>query len=375
MTSPHPLRLVDRRPALAADVLVERFVPPHRFADVRVGTYRPNPEHPSQAEALEAIRAVAARLVADAGDRGSARGGRGRSRRRRAAAATPGEAPGRYLDGGFGVGKTHLLAALWHEAPPPSAYLTFAELAAVIGFLGMDAAVDAFAGCRLVCIDEFELDDVANTLMTVTFLRAVVGAGTLVVTTSNSLPDRLGEGRFHADDFRREIAAIASHFEVLRIDGPDYRAGQRVVTELCSPEELDALLEGWRAAGCTVAEDSFDDLLAHLRVVHPVQVSALLDGLDAVAIHRVHPVTNQGDALLFVHLVDELYDAGLTVGLSGCRVDELFPDAYRHGGYRVKYGRCESRVSALLVEAAATAPASSPCGPGAAGPGAVRPVP
>ncbi|MBK9179563.1 MAG: cell division protein ZapE [Acidimicrobiales bacterium] len=357
MTRPHPVRLVDRRPALAADLVVARCVPPHRFADVRFDTYRPNPGHPSQAEALAAVRAVASRLETGADGPGGGLGGRGRGRfrRRRAGAESPGEAPGRYLDGGFGVGKTHLLAALWHESPRPSAYLTFAELAAVIGFLGMEAAVEAFAGCRLLCIDEFELDDVANTLMTVTFLRAVVGAGTLVVTTSNSLPDRLGEGRFHADDFRREIAAIASHFEVIRIDGPDYRAGQRVVTELCAPGELDSLAEGWRAAGSTVAEDRFDELLAHLRVVHPVQVGALLDGLDAVAVHGVHPIANQGDALLVVHLVDELYDAGLTVGLSGCRVDQLFPDTYRHGGYRVKYGRCESRLSALLAEAATAA--------------------
>ena len=95
----------------------------------------------------------------------------------------------------------------------------------------MEQAVAAFATHRLLCIDEFELDDIAQTLMTVTFLRAVIGAGTKVVATSNALPDRLGEGRFAADDFTREIAAIASHFEVVRIDGPDYRAKARVEAE------------------------------------------------------------------------------------------------------------------------------------------------
>jgi len=29
------------------------------------------------------------------------------------------QAGGVYLDGGFGVGKTHLLASLWHAVPSP----------------------------------------------------------------------------------------------------------------------------------------------------------------------------------------------------------------------------------------------------------------
>ena len=33
--------------------------------------------------------------------------------------------PGVYLDGGFGVGKTHLLASLWHERPLPKYFGTF----------------------------------------------------------------------------------------------------------------------------------------------------------------------------------------------------------------------------------------------------------
>ena len=35
----------------------------------------------------------------------------------RASASRRSALPGIYLDGGFGVGKTHLLAALWHAAP------------------------------------------------------------------------------------------------------------------------------------------------------------------------------------------------------------------------------------------------------------------
>ena len=100
-----------------------------------------------------------------------------------------------------------------------------------------------------------------------------------------------------------------------------------------------------------VSDDLFADLIAHLRVVPPVQAAAMLEGLDAVVLRELASLDNQGSALLFVHLVDEIYDAGLTFVASGVAVEGMFPSAYRKGGYRKKYGRCESRLLALLGEA------------------------
>ena len=101
----------------------------------------------------------------------------------------------------------------------------------------------------------------------------------------------------------------------------------------------------------TVAVDDFDELLAHLREVHPVQYGPLVESVETVVVRDLHPVTNQGDALLLVSLIDELYDADRTVLTTGCGVSELFDQSYRHGGYRKKYGRAESRLSAMLGEA------------------------
>ena len=347
MREPDPVRaagsLTDRRPHLAADELARRFRPPRRFGAVRFDSFVPNPAHPTQAAARDEM----AELVREVEASSSAprrRWGRGRAEADRTA-------PGRYLDGGFGVGKTHLLAAAWHAAPAPKAYLTFSELTAVIGFLGMEEAVRAFSAYRLLCIDEFELDDVANTLMTVSFLRAVIPAGVRVAATSNSLPDRLGEGRFSAEDFTREIAAIASWFEVVRMDGPDYRATARpVTTSALDGAAADALV---RTASGNVTDDRFGPLLTHLRHVHPVQYGPLLDGIDTVVVRGLAPLPDQAPALAWVALVDELYDAELTFGATGCDVADLFDPAFRHGGYRKKYGRCESRLAAMLGEATA----------------------
>src|SRR5262249_34164589 len=132
---------------------------------------------------------------------------------------------GLYLDGGFGVGKTHLLAAAYHAAPDPRAYLSFAELSYTITSLGMAASLTVFRRHGLLCVDEFELDDVANTRLAATFLRGLraAGHGPRLITTSNTLPTDLGAGRFAAEDFRREIGEIAAAFEPVRIEGEDFR--------------------------------------------------------------------------------------------------------------------------------------------------------
>jgi cell division protein ZapE len=342
-------RLVDRRPAASAEQLAARFTPPERFAEVRFSNFAPDPAHPSQADAKAALERFAGALGSSASAPASGGGGRWGRRSAPAAASADVGRPGRYLDGGFGVGKTHLLASLWHAAPAPKTYLTFETLTAFIGFAGMQPAIRTFAGHRVLCIDEFELDDVANTRMAVTFLRAVIGGGTKLAATSNAIPDRLGEGRFNAEDFERELLEIGSHWDVLRIDGPDYRATSRPSrTAALEPGEVEALAR----SGRNVTVDPFDDVLAHLRHVHPVQYGHLLDGLDSVVLHGLHPIENQGSALLFVQLVDELYDRGLRFGATGCDVTDLFPSEYRNGGYRKKYGRCESRLGAMLGEAA-----------------------
>lgn len=345
------VRLVDRRPHLGADELLARLHPPARFAGARFETYLPDPAHPSQAVARAELERFAGAVTAGAIAGGTARAGRRGLLRRTPRLAAPGGRPARYLDGGYGVGKTHLLAAAWHAVQPaPAAYLTFGELTALVGSLGMRCAVQSFSGFRLLCVDEFELDDVANTLMLVTFLRGVIAAGVAVAATSNAIPDRLGEGRFNADDFTREIAAIAAHFETVRIGGADYRRRGGVVVDPMPDERMEALVAAARPA---TSVDDATALLGHLRVVPPAQLAALLDGIDTVLLRDLRPITNQGTALLFVAFIDEVYDSGVTLAASGCPVAELFDPSYRHGGYRKKYGRCESRLSALLAESAA----------------------
>ena len=332
-----PIRLVDRHPEPPAAKLIAGLVPPPRFDHVRFGNYVP--AHPSQAAAAERLKELSGRLHA-----GAAGGGLlGRLRRR----AEPPRSV--YLDGGFGVGKTHLLASLWHASPEGKTYASFGELVALVGALGMAAAAHALEGTRLVCIDEFELEDPANTRLTAALLRRLVAAGATVVATSNTLPNELGQGRFHAEHFKREIETLASAFDTLTLEGQDYRRRGDLTPPAPWPEER--VLAAADAAGDRASLDDADALLAHLSTLHPVRYRDLVDGLDLVLVTGGRPVRDLSGALRVAYLVDELYDQQIAVGLSGVSVDQLFPPTLLSGTYRKTLGRCVSRLGALVREA------------------------
>ena len=199
------------------------MVPPPRFDSVRFDTYIPDPNQPSQTEAVRVLDAFAAGLG------GAHAAGSGKRRLfgfGKAAAKAPAGPRGVYLDGGYGVGKTHLLASLWHATPAEpalKAFGTFVELTNLVGALGFQQTVQTLSGHRLLCIDEFELDDPGDTVLVSTLLGRLVDAGVALAATSNTLPGKLGEGRFASADFLREIQGLSAHFRPLRIDGEDYR--------------------------------------------------------------------------------------------------------------------------------------------------------
>ena len=252
-----------------------------------------------------------------------------------------------YLDGGYGVGKTHLLASLWHAAPGPKLFATFVELTHLVGALGFHDAVDALSTYTLVCVDEFELDDPGDTVLVSSLLRNLRGAGVRLAATSNTLPGALGEGRFAAQDFLREIQGLAARFGSVRIDGEDYR--HRGLPQAPQPLDDPAVVAAAASVpGATL--DEFPDLLAHLAQLHPSRYAALIDGVAAVCLRTVAPIEDQSTALRFVALADRLYDREVPVVSSGVPFDAVFSTEMLAGGYRKKYFRAVSRLSALARE-------------------------
>ena len=335
--------LVDRHPIVSPERLIAQLIPPPTFAEVSFATYRPDPAEPTQAAAVTACQEFCRQAV-------ERRAGRRKLLGKRA--VLPGV--GLYLDGGFGVGKTHLLASAYYQLPDdgahPKAFATFGELTQLAGVFGFVECIDLLAGYTAVCIDEFELDDPGNTTLVSRMLSALVQRGVSLATTSNTLPEQLGEGRFAAQDFLREINTLASIFTTVRIEGPDYRHRDLPpAPQPLSDEEVTARAAGVR--GATL--DDFDALCAHLATMHPSRYLTLIDGVTAVFLTGVHKIDDQNVALRLVALTDRLYDAGIPVVASGAKLDTIFSEEMLAGGYRKKYLRATSRLLALTSGTAA----------------------
>lgn len=312
------------------------FIPPPRFGGARFETYRP--QHSSQEAALASVQA----FVAEAYTPDPA-GFRWPWQKREAASGR-----GLYLDGGFGVGKTHLLAAAYHACRvPQKAYLSFQELVYVVGATGMAAAKAELGGYGLLCIDEFELDDPGNTLIIKAILAHVFAEGGFVMTTSNTPPEAQGRGRFNADDFKREIQSVAERFTVLSLAGPDYRHREQLA-QLLSEAELERRLQHENAPEPKLAL-AWPELLELLAYHHPIRYRDLIAQFGTLYIRGAETLKTQNDALRMVHFIDKLYDLGRGLRVSGeVALPDLFDPSYREGAYAKKHYRCLSRLSELL---------------------------
>jgi cell division protein ZapE len=332
------VHLTDRNPQVSGAEMVAALVPPPQFTDATFDSYRADASYPSQQGTKDALLAFSGAAPAPSEKRGFFR----------RAPKQPERKPGVYLDGGFGVGKTHLLASIYHGMPARRKYFgSFIEYTALVGALGYKQTVELFRGSDLLCIDEFELDDPGDTMVMTRLLGELVASGTKLAATSNTPPNALGEGRFAAQDFLREISAMAESFETLRIDGVDYRqrAFDGHAAVLTDAEYAAAVDEA--SASRLVSDDALDALVQHLSRVHPSRYIRLLDDVELIGLRDVSVLTDQSAALRLVAFVDRAYDAQIPIRATGVTLDRVFGEEMLAGGYRKKYLRAISRLIAL----------------------------
>ena len=255
------------------------------------------------------------------------------------------EKPGLYLDGGFGVGKTHLLAAAFNSAPGTTRYLSFAEAMSLLIVRGRESAIDLLTA-DLVCIDEFELDDPTNTRLADLLVTGLMARRSRILTTSNTVPGELGQGRMAIDLFRTQLARIEESFASIHVPGNDWRqknahSGQALVNWHADVEPLTGV-------DCvTLHALQLDQWLADIPVINLRRLAAMLTGLTVT---EVEPFHNQLAALRFVHLIDKLYDYGVMLRVrSSTSIAELFPAEFCVAAFSKKYRRCESRLTELCA--------------------------
>ena len=311
----------DLRTGITVSELFAELKPPKEFAPANFSNYFPDPNFDSQSDALEKARTFAASVGKKNADE-----------------------LGVYLDGGFGVGKTHILASIYHEAKTTKLFGPFIAYTSIIGYLGFAEAVTQFSKYKLLCIDEFELDDPGDTMIMSRFLKELSAKGVRFATTSNTPPAALGEGRFAADGFQREIQSVASKFVICRIDGEDYRHRK---AEYDFRQIDDSRIQEMVDSSERVLVSKFSELLAFLSTIHQSKYAKVAEQIDSIVIEDVYQIDNQFEGLRFVSLIDRCYEAGIRVHFTGLLLSSVFREDHVQGAYRKKYLRSLSRLSAM----------------------------
>lgn len=147
----------------------------------------------------------------------------------------PAPVRGIYLCGPVGRGKTFIMDAFFSSASEAKKRRihfhrfmkqVHADLKALQGqqdplrLIARRIAQDV----RLLCLDEFHVNDIGDAMILSGLLSGLFGEGVALVTTSNEAPDQLYSHGLQRGRFLHAIELIKSHLEFILLEGPaDYR--------------------------------------------------------------------------------------------------------------------------------------------------------
>ena len=298
----------------------------------------------------------------------------------------PEAVPGLYLWGTVGRGKTFLMdlfaASLPHGVALRRHFHRFmGEVHESLRALGerqsplVEVAADIAGRCRVLCLDEFLVNDIGDAMILSNLLDALFARGVTLVTTSNTAPANLYKDGLQRARFLPAIALIERRCHVVEMaSSRDWRL--RALTQapvyLTPPgAEAHRALERIFAsqASGNVQEDGVlhvnsRDIPFHKRADNILwfDFAALCEGpravADYIALAKAGPaiivsnvpqftIYSEDAAKRFVQLVDEFYDRHVKLVLSAAApITELY-DGER---LRAEFGRTESRLIEMQSE-------------------------
>jgi len=148
---------------------------------------------------------------------------------------SPGVPKGLYLWGGVGRGKTFLMDMFYSCLPyRRKRRIHFHNFMAEVHhemkrLAGESDPLIALANrieksTRLLCLDEFHVDDIADAMILGRLIKAMLERGVVLITTSNYPPDGLYEHGLQRQNFLPAIALLKRELKVLHINSSnDYR--------------------------------------------------------------------------------------------------------------------------------------------------------
>jgi cell division protein ZapE len=340
---------------------------------------------PPQLAVLPAFDRMHAALVADAE---SSTGSRllGRFKSLLGASETRAPVSGIYLWGSVGRGKTFLMDLFVASLPPGIAlrrhYHRFmGEVQAHLRELGerQDPLLEVAAGiakrCRVLCLDEFLVNDIGDAMILSGLLDALFARGVALVTTSNTAPGNLYKDGLQRARFRPAIDLIERHCQVVEMVSPrDWRLRaltqapvyltppgaetERSLAKIFAGQAEGAIEQG----GTLILNDRPIPLHKRAEGILWFEFAALCGGpravADYIALAKAGPsiivanvpqftVYSEDEAKRFVMLVDEFYDRHVKLILSAAApITEL----YDGEKLRAEFGRTESRLIEMQSE-------------------------
>jgi cell division protein ZapE len=242
------------------------------------------------------------------------------------------------------------------------------------------------AEARLLCFDEFQVGDVADAMILGRLFEHLFAAGTVIVATSNTPPDRLYEGGLNRQLFLPFIAEIKQRLEVVELNGStDYRlqrlSGLPVYLTPLGPASDAAMDMDWqkltdsnisigapagafaRARPMTltvlgrklvvpqaargVARFSFHDLCE--KPLAAPDYLAIAQNFHTILIDRIPALdeSKRNEARRFMLLIDTLYDEGVKLVCSAAAPPDLL---YPAGDGSDAFRRTASRLAEMQSE-------------------------
>jgi cell division protein ZapE len=225
------------------------------------------------------------------------------------------------------------------------------------------------AEATLLCLDEFQVTDIADAMILGRLFEKLFAWGAVIVVTSNTAPGRLYEGGLNRQLFLPFVALIKDRLEMVELNGPrDYRlermAGLNVYNTPLGPDADAAMNMAWRQltdgaigqpvelevmqrkllvpqAAAGVARFTFDALCGE--ALGAADYLALAQNFHTLLIDRIPRLgpERSNQARRFTLLIDTLYDETIKLVCSAAAPPQ---DLYVSGDNAEAFRRATSRL-------------------------------
>lgn len=292
----------------------------------------------------------------------------------------PKAAPGLYMWGGVGRGKSMLMDLLYENVDAPKqrqhfhAFMQWVHTEmAKARKTGVDDAIKPVAAkltsdIRFLAFDEMQITDITDAMIVGRLFEALFAAGVVIVTTSNRPPDDLYKDGLNRQLFVPFIDLIKDRLVVHELaSDTDYRQGRLAGTDRyftpVNAESRTAMAKVWdelthgqsdaltlHVKGRNVVLPQFHNGVARVPFYElcgrPLGAADYLKLAEAVRVLMLDDIPQLGrqnfnEAKRFVTLIDALYEAKVQLICSAAAVPEML---YLEGEGTFEFERTASRL-------------------------------